>query len=195
MSEEKPTLEFRQAIDDAIAVVEAERKAQEERELAEKNRLEKARQKAMMVREIIIIPLLNDLRNDFAAARKKVLPEWQVQSDGDVDKFFATAATPNLGAGGSTYFTIKAAASVAEHGAALDLSVVCSRVDPKNTASQLPPLYGKTKSTPMLKFDDLGSQMWFHKQLEECARMCVLTRMRQSRNGDADCVPQAPVDV
>jgi len=146
MSEEKPTLEFRQAIDDAIAVVEAERKAQEEREQAEKHRLERARR-------------------------------------------------PHAGAGGSTYFTIKAEASVAEHGAALDLSVVCSRVDPKNTASQLPPLYGKTKSTPMLKFDDLGSQMWFHKQLEECARMCVLTRMRQSRNGDADCVPQAPVDV
>jgi hypothetical protein len=195
MSEERSDRGFRTAIDDAIAVVEAERRAQQEHELAEKHRLEKARQQATIVREIMIIPLLNDLHRDFAADKKKVLPEWQIQSDGDTDTVSGTAATPNLGPGVPT-FTIKAEASVAEQGAALNLSVVCSCVDSKNASAGKPrELVAKTKSVPMQKFDDLGSQMWFHKQLEECARMCVLTKMRQSSKSDAESVPQAAVGV
>jgi hypothetical protein len=196
MTEAKSDQGFRKAIDDAIAVVEAERKAQQEQEQAEKRRLDKARQQATIVREIMIVPLLNDLRDDFATDGKKVLPEWQVQSDGDTDAFSGTAITPHLGASGPTCFTIKAEASVAEQGAALNLSVVCSCGDPKNTsASKFRQIFEKTKSVPLLKFDELGTHMWFHKQLEECARMCVLTKMRQSSRNDADCAAPAAVEV
>jgi hypothetical protein len=196
MAEAKSDQGFKKAIDDAIAVVEAEWKAQQEQELAQKRRLDKARQQAMVVREIMIVPLLNDLRDGFAADGKKVLPEWQVYSDGDIDAVSGTAVAANLGDGGPTCFTIKAEASVAEQGTALNLSVVCSCGDPKDApTSKVRQLFEKTKMAPMMKFDELGSQMWFHKQLEECARMCVLTKMRRSSKSDADCAAQAAVEV
>jgi hypothetical protein len=192
MAQETAAKGFRQTIDDAIDVVEAERKAQQERELAANMLLEKARQKATMVREIIIVPLLKELHKEFATARKKVLPKWEIQSDGDGERYGATAATPNLGSGGPPFYTIKAETSLVEGGAELSMSVVCSRVDPRNTSgNRVPPLYDKTKSVPIMKLDELGSQMWFQAQLAECARMCVLTKMRQSPNDDEDCVPAA----
>ena len=80
-----PVRGFNRSIDDAITVVEAEWKAQREHELAEKTRLESARQKALMVREIMILPLLNDLAADFARHKRNVLPTWEVQSGGDAD--------------------------------------------------------------------------------------------------------------
>jgi hypothetical protein len=194
MNAEKSCKGFKQIIADAIEVVEAERKAQEEREQAENMRLEKARQKAMMVREIIVVPLLNELRDNMAAAGKEVLPQWQVQPAADGGNFFGTATTPNLGPGGPPCYTIKAEASVGEHGAALDLSVVCFHADPTSTStSRVPPLYDKRKSMQMLKFDELGAQIWFQEQLEECARMCVLTRMRQLVNDNVQRVAEAAV--
>ena len=78
--------EFRKAIDNEIAKIEAEQKEQQEREAAAKSQLQKAREKAVIVRDKIIIPLLNGLRDDFAAETKKVLPNWQVQSDGNIDE-------------------------------------------------------------------------------------------------------------
>ena len=80
--------EFRKAIDNEIAKIEAEQKEQQERKAAAKSQLQKAREKAVIVRDKIIIPLLNSLRNKFFAdpETKKVLPNWQVQSDGNVDR-------------------------------------------------------------------------------------------------------------
>jgi len=177
---------FRKSIDDAIAVVEAEWRAQRDRELAEKNRLETARQKALMVRELMILPLLNDLSTDFAANEKKVLPNWQVQSAGDLDTVYGIASTPTVDDGGPSCFIIKAGASVAEQGAALNLSVECSCVDAQNLATgKIRQVTEKTKAMPMAKFDDLGSQLWFQDQLKECARMSVLTRMRHIPRADA----------
>lgn len=188
--EEKSAWGFREAINDAIAVVEAEQNAQREREAAEKARLEKARQKAMTVQKTAIIPLLNDLSDHFAADEKKILPEWQIQSDEHADKltFRGEATTPDLTANGAKYFTIKAEASVAEQGDAVNLSVVCSWAERTNTsADQLAPLYNKTKKFLMQpKFDESGSRTWFYRHLTECARMCVLTKMRQFPATEAD---------
>jgi hypothetical protein len=188
----KPDRGFRKSIDDAIAVVEAEWKAQRERELAERTRLERARQKALMVREIMILPQLNELCGDFAADEEKILPNWQVQSGGDIDTAFGMAVTPAVNDGGPSCFTIKGEASVAEQGATLNLTVACSCVDAQNLSTgKVRQIHEKTKAATiaklddlgnatMVKFDDLASEMWFHKQLEECARMCVLTRMRHT---------------
>ena len=182
----KPDQGFRKSIDDAIAVVEAERRAQRERELAEKNRLETARQKALMVREIMVLPLLNDLSADFATDEKKVLANWQVESSGDLDAVFGIASTPALNDGGPSRFVIKAGESVAEQGVALNLSVECTCVDAQHLASgKVRQISEKTKALPIAKFDDLGSQMWFQDQLKECVRMSVLTRMRQISKADA----------
>lgn len=192
----KPDRGFRQAIDDAIAVVEAEWKAQRERELAERNQLEKARQKAMIVRELMIVPLLNDLCEDFATDEAKVLPKWQVESDGTADTFSGMAVTPSVNDSGPTCFTIRAEASVVEQGATLNLSVACSCIDAKNMPTgKVRQIHEKTKTAAMVKFDELSTQIWFHRQLQECARMCVLTRMRQSARSDADSVPQDAVGV
>ena len=49
-AESRPDRGFRKSIDDAIGVVEASMEAQREREQAERNRLEKAREKPSMVR-------------------------------------------------------------------------------------------------------------------------------------------------
>jgi hypothetical protein len=192
----KPDQGFRKSIDDAIAVVHAEWKAQRERELAEQRRLEKARQKAVMVRELMILPQLQDLCTDFATDEEKVLPDWQVQSGGDANELHGTAVTPLVDDGGPSCFAIRAQASVVEEGATLNLTVLCTCVDAQNFSTGKPRQIGeKTKAMTMLKFDDLASEMWFHKQLQECARMCVLTRMRYAPRRDEEFVFSAvPAD-
>jgi hypothetical protein len=170
---------FTKTIDNAIAIVDGEEKAQREREAAEKARIEKARLKAMTVRDKVIIPLLNDLRDDFADDEKKVLPIWEVQAVNDVDTFSGVATTPSLGA--ETCFTIRAEASVVKGGEFINLSVVSPTPDSKSpSAIQHVPLYDKTeKFQTEHVFDGLGSRTWFYKQLAESARICVLTKMRQ----------------
>src|SRR5271165_3085204 len=86
--------EFSKVIDDEIERIDAERREQQAQKAAANNRLQKAREQAMTVRDRIIVPLLNDLRNDFAAEKKKVLPTWVIQSDGKIDGFFGSATTP-----------------------------------------------------------------------------------------------------
>ena len=98
-------------------MVQTEWKVQRSGELAERKRLEKARQKAIMVREIMILPQLNDLCKDFANDEEKVLPNWQVQSGGDADEVYAIAMTPTVDDGGPSCFVMKAQASVVEQGA------------------------------------------------------------------------------
>ncbi len=192
----RPDRGFRKSIDDAIGVVEAEWKAQREREQAERNRLEKAREKGLMVREIMILPQLNDLCEDFATDEEKVLPNWLVQSGGDDDAAYGMAVTPAVDDGGPSSFTIKAAASVAEQGATLNLTVDCCCVDGQNFATgKIRQIYEKTKAATMLKFDDLANEMWFHQQLEECARMCVLTRMRHGPRRDVERAVEAASGV
>ena len=192
----KPDRGFRKSIDDAIGVVEAEWKAQRERERAERTRLEKARQKAAMVREIMILPQLADLCADFATDEEKVLPNWRVQSGGDDDAAHGMAVTPAVDDGGPSSFIIKAAASVAEQGASLNLTVECSCVDAQNFATgKVRQIYEKTKAATMLKFDDLANEMWFHRQLEECARMCVLTRMRHGPRRNVEAAIEAVLDI
>jgi hypothetical protein len=172
---------FTIAIDNAIAVIDDEEKAQREREAAAKAHLEKARHKAMLVRDSIIVPLLNDLRDDFAADEKKLLPEWKVQSTDDANTFLGTAATTALNVGRSASFLIKAEASVVEGGDFMDFSVMCSSPQSDTTsAAQLAPLFNITEKYPTAhKFDEAASRTWFYKQLTECARMCILAKMRE----------------
>lgn len=186
---------FLKTIDSAIAIVDGEEKAQREREAAEKARLDKARQKAMTIRDKVIIPLLNDLRDDFADDEKKVLPVWQVQSVESADVFSGVAVTPGLDAGAC--FTIQAEASVVDGGESINLSVVCPPPNSKSpSAIQLTPLYDKTEKFQTAHvFDGLGSRTWFYRQLSECARICVLTRMRQFPTSDANAVSGVLVDV
>ena len=88
--------------------------------------------------------------------------------------------------GGPSSFLIKAAAAVIEQGAGLTLSVECSCVDAQNLATgKVRQLCEKTKAAAMMKFDDLGNQLWFHEQLKECVRLCVLTRLRHVHQSDA----------
>jgi hypothetical protein len=196
-SEKKPGGRFKETIAASIALVEAEQQAQREREAAERARLEKARDKARIVLSKAIVPLLNDLRDDFAADGKEVLPQWEVQSGEETDIFSGTAVTPDLAANGSTYFSIRAEAAVVEQGGSLNLSVVCSYVDPKSTSTtQLAPLYSRnSKFAIQPKFDEPGSQVWFHRHLAECARMCVLTKMRQLSNSESESDLLAPAGV
>jgi hypothetical protein len=189
---QKTDREFTKTIVDAIAVVEAEWKAQRERDLAERNRLENAHQKAIMVREIMILPMLNNLRAGFETDKEKVLPNWQIQSGGDADAVWGVAETPAVDDGGPSCFIVKAGASVADQGAALNLTVHCSCVDAQNLSTGKPrQIYEKTKAATMVKFDDLASEMWFHEHIKECVRMCVLTRMRHTPRHDAGGLPQA----
>jgi hypothetical protein len=188
----KPDRGFRKVIDDAIAVVEAERRAQRERELAEKNRLDAARQKALMVREIMILPLLNDLATDFATDGKKILPNWQAETSGDADALYGIVSTPIVEDGGPCAFTIKGGASVTEQGAGLSFSVECSCIDAQHLSSgKIRQIAEKTKTTAMAKFDELAVQLWFQEQLKECVRMCVLTRLRHIGRSDAAAVATA----
>ena len=181
---------FNRTIDEAIAVVEAEWKAQREHELAEKNRLDAARQKALMVREIMILPLLNDIAKDFSTNARKVLPNWQVESSGDADVVFGVASTPTVDDGGPTSFIIKAAATVVEQGTSLNLTVECSCVDAQHLSTgKIRQISEKTKAAMMAKFEDLAIQMWLHDQLKECVRMCVLTRLRHIPRGDRTPAP------
>lgn len=186
---------FVKAIDNAIAIIDGEEKAQREREAAEKARLEKARQKAMIVRDKVIIPLLNDLRADFADDEKRVLPTWQVQSVDDADSFSGVATTPGLDVG--VRFTIRAEASVVKGGEFINLSVVSPAPDSRSaSAVQQVPLYDKTeKFQTEHVFDGLGSRTWFYKQLAESARICVLTKMRQFPTNGANHASRALVDV
>lgn len=188
---------FKKTIADAIELVETEMEAQREREAAEKARLDKARLKAMMVRDQAILPLLNGLRDNFAAHERKLLPEWRIRSDEDGDTFSGEAATFCVDGDGATRFTIRAEASVADLGEFVNLSVVCSSVDSKDTlASQATPLVEKTAKFPTIqKFDELSSRAWFHKQLAECVRICILTKMRQFPTCDADSAPPVLVSA
>ena len=138
----------------------------------------------MLIREKVIVPLLNGLRDDFAADEKKVLPHWQVLAEQSDDTFSGTVATSNHDADAETCFTIKVEAAVVELGESVDVSVVCSTADPRNTsASQLAPIFDSTAKFPTAqKFDELSTQSWLHKQLVECARICVLRKMRQALN-------------
>jgi hypothetical protein len=180
---------FSEVIDKAVAVVEAEQEAERKKEAAEKARLDKARENAMMVRDKVIIPLLNDLRDDFAADEDRVLPQWHIRSYQRADAFSGAAATPDVGADGTKRFTIAAEASVAEDGASVDLSVVCSIGHPNDAStSQLAPLVEKATKFPAGRFDEWGSRKWLHSQLAESARMCVVTRIRQLPiEGDIQC--------
>ena len=180
-SDAKTDWGFGETIDKAVAMVEGEQETQRKAEAAKKARLEKARERAKMVRDRIMLPLLNDLRDDFAADEERVLPEWRVQCREDADVFCGEAITPTLDAGGSTYFTISAESAVVEDGKFVNLSVVCSSVHPNDTlASQLAPLFDKATKLPAEHgFDEWSSRTWVYKQLAECARMCVLARIRQ----------------
>jgi hypothetical protein len=171
---------FKKTIDKAIAVVEGEWEALRKAEAAKKARFEKAREKAKVVRDHVIIPLLKDLRDDFAADEERVLPLWNVQSQDRDDAFLATATVPDIEVSRATRLVIRAEASVADPGPSVDLSVECSSVTPNSESdSQLAPLLHSVRKLPAeQKVDERGSRTWLHKQLSECARICIVTRMR-----------------
>jgi hypothetical protein len=172
---------FKEAIDKAIAVVEREQEAQQQLEAAKRLRIEKARKKAKTIRDQAIIPLLNDLCADFAADEEKVLPQWEVESRQDADTFSGAVVTPCCDATGSTRFTISAESTVVDSGDSVNLSVACSLVNPNNTSADKPaPLFANTMDLPAeQKFDERNGRTWLYRQVAECARMCVVTRMRQ----------------
>jgi hypothetical protein len=173
---------FKKTIAGAIRIVRAEQEAEREREMARKARLAKARNKAAAVHERVIMPLLHRLRDDFATNEKSMLSGWHIQAGGDADRFQGEVTAPFLEADDGTRFAIKAEASVMEPGDFVSVSVSCSAVDPKSaSASQVAPLFEKKAKFPTVQlFDELGSRTWFHAQLAECVRMCVLTSLRQS---------------
>jgi hypothetical protein len=177
--EDKRDWGFGETIDKAAGVVEAEQEAKRKKEAAERARLEKARENAMAVRDKVIIPLLNDLRDDFAADEEKVLPQWHVRSFENGEVFSAAAATPDIDPAGKARFTITAQAAVAEGGVSVNLAVVCSTVNTDDpSAGQLAPPISKLTKFPAGRFDEWGSRKWLYDQLVESARMCVLTRLR-----------------
>lgn len=204
MSDEKPGRGFKSAIDEEIAKFETQRKQKEEdREAAEKQ-LQEARAKAIRVRDEIIVPLLEDLRADFAA-EGTVLPVWETRPEGGGDEFLGTAATPafDAGRGPVGYYTIQAKASVAERGVLLDSSVECWHFDPngapggKSTELHKDSLlmilltfdteWSKNKMYSMAgaiqkhpPFDIQRGREWFQKQLRDCARKCVRIRLEQT---------------
>jgi hypothetical protein len=172
---------FTDAIDKAVDMVEAEEEVRRKKEAAEKTRLEKARENAAMVRDKVIVPLLNDLRDDFAADEEKVLPQWQVHCCDTADALSASAETPEVDAPGPRSFAITALASVVEEGASVNLSVVCSAtISHDASAGELPPLVDRATKFPAGIFDEWATRKWLHEQLAESARIAVLTKMRQA---------------
>jgi hypothetical protein len=177
---EQEGLRFKKTIADTIKAIRDEERARQEREAAERAKLEKAHNKAVTIRDDVIVPLLNRLRDDFTAHERRVLPQWQVRSDRETDRFFAEARTPFSDAGKATGFVIKAEASVADRGEFVDLSVECSAVSPPSTStSQFTSLFEKKAKFPTVRAVDSGAQVWFHQQVAECARLCTLMRMRR----------------
>jgi hypothetical protein len=210
MGDEKSDRGFKIAIDEEIARFETlQRQKEEDREAAEKQ-LQDARAKAMKVRDDIIIPLLNQLRDDFAA-EAKLLPAWEVRTEEHIDEFFGTAATPTVDASGAAvgYYVIKAKVSLAEHGVLLDSSVECSYFDPNSASAdqgaevhkentpailltfdtewsknQMYSMAGKLSKHP--PFDVQRSREWFQKQLTECAKKCVRARLERAIRNNTD---------
>jgi hypothetical protein len=173
---------FREVIDGEIAKIETEHKAQQERRLAEANRLKKARESALLVRDQIILPLLGDLRDDFAADKSHTLPTWKIHTDGSSDRFSARAATPEnstMADVAQAVFTIKAQAAVAEAGVNLVLSISCTGSDPNRAPDfcKAMSLHEVKESVGLLKFDESASRDWFREQLGICIEKCVRQKM------------------
>jgi hypothetical protein len=179
--EERADWGFADVVDRAVDVVEAEEESRRKKETAEKIRLEKARENALMVRDKVIVPLLDDLREDFAADEEQVLPQWDVHCSETANAFVASAATPETDAPGPKSFTIAAKAAVVDEGASINLSVVCrAMMSHDASASELPPLVDRATKLPANVFDEWASRKWLHEHLAESARLCVLTKMRQA---------------
>jgi hypothetical protein len=200
ISEKTSDRRFKSAIDEEIAQFEAQRRAKEEDAECAKKQLHECRAKAINIRDKIIIPLLNDLRDGFAA-EEKLLPVWEICSDANIDEFSASAVTPSLDAGGATVarYAITAKASVAESGVLLDFSVECSYIDPNNTSANKSvelhkqnllvmaltidsqwsrdKMYGMGQKYAAL--DMQQSRDWFQKQLIDCARKCARAKLDQ----------------
>ncbi|MGO8745113.1 MAG: hypothetical protein ACLQNE_03910 [Thermoguttaceae bacterium] len=201
MRNEKSDRGFKSAIDEEIASFEAAQKQKAEDNEAAEKQLQEARAKATNVRDEIIIPLLNDLRDAFAA-EGKVLPAWEIRPDGKIDEFRGTAVTPSVDARDVPVgcYTIEAGASVAEHGVLLDLSVECSYNDPNNaSANKSTELHKRNVVVMVLRFetqwskdkmyamagqkhaafDKQRTREWFQEQLRDSAKKCVRTELEQ----------------
>ena len=128
-----------------------------------------------------IVPLLNGLREDFAAEKRKILPTWLVHSDGKTDEFFGSATTPDGSATGVLLpsFTIKAVVAVAEAGGSLAFSVACSCADPEESSTfrKHTSLHEAKMSVEMPTFNEMASREWFQDQLAKCAEKCVREKM------------------
>jgi hypothetical protein len=172
---------FKETIRSTIELVEAEEQAKREREAVEKAQFDKARQRATTVRDNVVLPLLNDLHDNFAVHKRKVLPQWEIHTREDAEGLSAVAVTPNIDADETTHLTIEASASVADRGEFVSMSVVCSLVNSKSvSANRVVHLFEKTaKFLTAQKLDELSARSWYHKQLSQCVRLCVLTKMRQ----------------
>ena len=204
MADGKSDRGFKSAIDEEIERFETQqRQKEEDREAAEKQ-LQESRAKAKNVRDEIVIPLLNNLRDDFAA-EARLLPTWEVRSEENIDEFMGTATTPTLDASGAPvgYYIIQAKASLAERGVLLDSSVEGSYVDPNSTPAnkgselhkenalailltfdtewsknQMYSMAGKIQKHP--PFDMQRSREWFQKQLRDCAKKCVRAKLERT---------------
>jgi hypothetical protein len=202
MSDSASDRGFRNAIDGEIAAFEAKQREREEDRAAAEKQLEEARGKAARVRDEVIMPLLNSLRDDFAA-EGHILPTWEIRPEGNIDTPSGAAVTLTLDANGAQAgrYAINAKASVAENGVFLDLSVECSQVDPSNPSANkstelhkgslrvmvltFDTQWGKDKMYTIAgqkhpAFDVQRSQAWFREQLSECARKCVRAKMERT---------------
>jgi hypothetical protein len=178
--EEQDERGFKKTIANMIKAIEEEQRARHEREAVERAKLEKARNKAVLIRDTVVMPLLTRLRDDFAAHERRVLPEWQVQCGSQTDRYFGEARTSSLDGSGTTCFVVKAEACVADAGEFIDLSVESSAVNfTSASASTTTSLFEKRAKFPIVWSVEMGIQLWFHEYMAECARLCALMRLRQ----------------
>ncbi len=178
--------QFQKGIAAEIARIEGKQKEQEESKRAEEEQRQKARERARMVRDKIIIPLLNELRDDLANHEKKVLPNWDVRSDATIDEFSGTAVTPEVSGTGVPLpsFTITAQAATEANGTDLNMSVECSYTvaeESSGVRKSVPLKLRKQLSIQLVGFHEPCVRDYFCDQLAECTRLCLEARMNLTK--------------
>jgi hypothetical protein len=170
---------FAKAIEKEIAAIETERQRAQEAKARDQKNFDAACRTALRVRTEVILPLLNGLRDAFAAT--KVLPRWEVATAGETDAFSATCRSCSASPG-EPVFRITAEAAVRENGAKLDLSVACECEEPcKASESKTAELCSKESysvSAAGLNMTDV--HRWYYVELEKCALACVREKQKQA---------------
>jgi hypothetical protein len=170
---------FAKAIEEEIASIETERRRAREAQALERENRDAACRTALRVRAEVILPLLDGFRDAFA--KGKMLPRWEVASEGGIDKFSATCRSCSANPGDLS-FRIKAEVAVQENGTKLGFSVVCECEDPLKTSESKTSELGKAGgySVNMTGFNMTDAHRWYYNELEKCAVACVREKLKQA---------------